>query len=79
MGTESFDEADVARLRRAWQLYRERKLDLDLAREQLDAMAGAALAGGLKQAELARVLGCSRQEVQEIMRRNERRRERAER
>lgn len=66
-----------ARLRSRWQRYLNTRREHELAREDLDAEVDRLLrAGGTRQAAIARVLGCSRQNVQEIIRRNERRRER---
>jgi len=71
------DAETEARLRSRWERYLNTRREHELAREDLDSEVDRLLrAGGTRQATIAHVLGCSRQNVQEMVRRNQRRRER---
>lgn len=64
------------RLTRAWRNWRDRLTDAALARDQLDSEIAAALAEGMKAGAVARLMGTSRQQIQDSQRRQERKRER---
>ena len=71
------DPETEARLRSRWERYVNTRREHVLAREDLVAEVDRVLrAGGTRQADIARVLGCSRQNVQEMIRPRDRRRER---
>jgi predicted XRE-type DNA-binding protein len=70
---------DAATLRLLWSRYERLLKQLDQARWELDqAIEDTLAAGELRQADIARVLGCTRQDVNESLRRQARRRERGE-
>jgi len=72
-------DTDITPLRSLWRHYRRRSRDLDRARVELDDEIERVLAQGkLRQADIARLLGCSRQDIAESIRRQKRRREREE-
>jgi hypothetical protein len=68
-------------LRDLWHVYRRRTRSLERARVQLDELIEEVLMWGegeITQADIARAIGASRQDVQESLRRQSRRRQRGE-
>jgi hypothetical protein len=73
--------AEAGKLRSLWLVYRRRIRALHRARVQLDEEIERVLAwgeGDITQSDLARVMGATRQDIQESVRRQARRRERGE-
>jgi hypothetical protein len=69
----------ASHLRDLWLVYRRRTRSLERARVQLDEELERVLTEGyVTQADIARLLGTTRQDVQESRRRQQRRRERGE-
>jgi uncharacterized protein YjiS (DUF1127 family) len=61
-------------LLRAWRRYRRTFAELDLIRAELDDLIEQSLGPqGLRQADVARLLGATRQDIQESVRRQKRR------
>jgi hypothetical protein len=67
------DDTRMTHLRDLWLTYRRRTRALERARVQLDEGIELALSLGVKQADIARLLGTTRQDVQESRRRQARR------
>jgi hypothetical protein len=77
----TFAGAEAGKLRSLWLVYRRRIRALDRARVALDDEIARVLTwgeGDITQSDLARVLGATRQDIQESVRRQARRRERGE-
>ena len=68
----------ITHLRLLWSRYSRRVAELEQARRELDQAIEDALGTGLRQSNLAHLLGADRRDIHEALRRQARRRERGE-